>query len=81
MSVKEPAPTAPAKDTAGKEVPATAGNFLRNIVESDLAQGKYASRRWSGKPGDAAQHTAGPLDPARIAASLGVDFSGAGGRR
>ena len=34
MSVKETAPTAPAKDTAGKEVPAIAGNFLRNIVEA-----------------------------------------------
>ena len=66
MSVKEPAQNAPGKDTSGKEVPATAGNFLRNIVESDLAQGKYASRHWSGRPGDAAQHAAGPLDPARI---------------
>jgi len=66
MSVKEPAQNAPGKDTSGKEVPATAGNFLRNIVESDLAQGKYASRHWSGKPGDAAQHQVGPLDPAGI---------------
>ena len=66
MSVKEPAPTAPAKDTAGKEAPAPAGNFLRNIVEADRAQGKYVTRRWSGKPGDAGQHATGPLDPAPI---------------
>jgi glutaminyl-tRNA synthetase len=43
-----------------------ASNFLRNIVERDLAQGTYASRQWAGTPGDAAHHAAGEQDPAKI---------------
>ncbi|MFZ9424618.1 MAG: glutamate--tRNA ligase family protein, partial [Limnohabitans sp.] len=43
-----------------------ASNFLRQIIESDLAQGTYASRRWAGSPGDAAHHAQGEPDPARI---------------
>ncbi|WP_054256706.1 glutamine--tRNA ligase/YqeY domain fusion protein [Paenacidovorax caeni] len=41
-------------------------NFLRQIIESDLAAGTYASRRWGGGPGDAAHHAAGEPDPAKI---------------
>ncbi|CQR41521.1 MAG TPA: glutamine--tRNA ligase/YqeY domain fusion protein [Thiomonas arsenitoxydans] len=41
-------------------------NFLRQIIERDLAQGTYANRRFAGHPADAAGHAAGPLDPARI---------------
>src|SRR5580765_6773143 len=41
-------------------------NFLRQIVERDLADGTYASRRFAGTPGDAAHHAAGAPDPARI---------------
>ncbi|MBI5335852.1 MAG: glutamine--tRNA ligase/YqeY domain fusion protein [Burkholderiales bacterium] len=41
-------------------------NFLRGIIERDLEQGSYASRRWAGSPGDAAHHAAGEPDPARI---------------
>jgi glutaminyl-tRNA synthetase len=41
-------------------------NFLRQIIENDLAQGTYASRRWAGSPGDAAHHAAGEPDPAKI---------------
>ncbi|PXW97956.1 glutaminyl-tRNA synthetase [Sphaerotilus hippei] len=41
-------------------------NFLRAIIERDLDQGTYASRRWAGTPGDAAHHEAGEPDPARI---------------
>lgn len=44
----------------------TPSNFLRQIIERDLAQGTYASRHFAGTPGDAAHHAAGPLDPARI---------------
>ncbi len=43
-----------------------ASNFLRQIIERDLAQGTYASRRWAGSPGDGAHHAAGEPDPARI---------------
>ena len=43
-----------------------ASNFLRNIIDRDLAQGTNASRRWAGSPGDAAHHAAGEPDPAKI---------------
>ena len=46
--------------------PAPASNFIRNIVEHDLANGTYASRRWSGNPGAAADQAGGPADPARV---------------
>jgi glutaminyl-tRNA synthetase len=42
------------------------GNFLRHIIERDLAEGTYAGRRYDGTPGDAAQLAKAPLDPARI---------------
>jgi glutaminyl-tRNA synthetase len=41
-------------------------NFIRTIVESDLAGGKYAARRWSGRPGLAETQRAGAPDPAKI---------------
>ncbi len=45
---------------------APAANFIRNIVEADLAAGKHAQRRWAGQPGLAHDHAAGALDPAKI---------------
>ena len=50
--------------TAGTD--AKPSNFLRQIIERDLAQGTYAARRFGGSPGDAAHHAAGEPDPARI---------------
>ena len=50
-------------DTTGE---AKVSNFLRQIIEHDLANGTYASRRWGGGPGDAAHHEAGQPDPAKI---------------
>ena len=41
-------------------------NFLRQIIEHDLANGTYASRRWAGSPGDAAHQAAGQPDTAAI---------------
>ena len=41
-------------------------NFLRAIIERDLEQGSYASRRWAGTPGDGAHHGQGEPDPAKI---------------
>ena len=49
-----------------KGTPAPASNFLRHVIERDLAEGTYAGRRFGGTPGDAAHHAAGPPDPARI---------------
>jgi glutaminyl-tRNA synthetase len=43
-----------------------ASNFLRQIIQRDLAEGTYAGRRFAGSPGDAAHHAAGDPDPARI---------------
>jgi len=45
---------------------AASSNFIRQIVEADLASGKYRGRRWAGAPGPAGQHAQAALDPARI---------------
>ncbi|MDO9359890.1 MAG: glutamine--tRNA ligase/YqeY domain fusion protein [Polaromonas sp.] len=50
---------------ADKESPKTS-NFLRQIIEKDLAEGTYATRQWGGSPGDAAHHAAGQPDPAKV---------------
>ena len=63
MSTKTPTPTpttTPVADTP------KVSNFLRQIIESDLEKGTYASRRWAGSPGDAAHHAQGEPDPAKI---------------
>ncbi|MEY4711407.1 MAG: hypothetical protein RIS88_857 [Pseudomonadota bacterium] len=57
--------TAPT-DTASTPEGAKTSNFLRQIIDRDLAQGTYAQRRWAGQPADAATHQAGAPDPARI---------------
>jgi len=54
-----------AKSPAGTDAPKSS-NFLRHIIERDLAEGTYAGRRFAGKPGDAATQAAGAPDPARI---------------
>ena len=41
-------------------------NFIRNIVDEDLAKGTYATRTWGGRPGPAAIHAGAPTDPAKI---------------
>src|SRR3990170_8667387 len=45
---------------------ASASNFIRQVIESDLAAGKYAARRWAGKPGSAHLQDKAPLDPQKI---------------
>ena len=52
--------------TAHDKNGAPASNFIRNIVERDLAQGTYSSRKWAGSPGDAAHQAGGTSDPAKI---------------
>ncbi|MFW2456126.1 glutamine--tRNA ligase/YqeY domain fusion protein [Methyloversatilis discipulorum] len=49
-----------------RNAPAPASNFLRAVIEKDLANGTYASRRWARSPGDAAHHASGEPDPAKI---------------
>ncbi|HUG57168.1 MAG TPA: glutamine--tRNA ligase/YqeY domain fusion protein [Candidimonas sp.] len=46
--------------------PAPVSNFLRTIIDNDLAQGSYAEKRWAGKPGPASVQQQGSADPARI---------------
>jgi glutaminyl-tRNA synthetase len=52
MSEKEPIPLG--------------SNFIRAIVERDLAENKYATKLWAGAPGDAAHHAKGQIDTAKI---------------
>jgi len=54
-------PASPAAQESAKP-----SNFLRQIIDKDLADGTYASRHWGGTPGDAAHHAAGPLDTAKV---------------
>jgi len=65
--------TAPPKQPAHPNGTATAANgehkvsnFLRQIIEKDLAQGTYSGRRWAGSPGGAAHQGKGQPDPAKI---------------
>ncbi|CAM5294940.1 glutamine--tRNA ligase/YqeY domain fusion protein [Eoetvoesiella caeni] len=41
-------------------------NFLRTIIDQDLANGTYAQKRWAGKPGPASVQAHGAVDAARI---------------
>ncbi len=41
-------------------------NFIRNIVDADLAGGAYDARKWGRKPGAASIHADAAADPAKI---------------
>ncbi|MBL0143493.1 MAG: glutamine--tRNA ligase/YqeY domain fusion protein [Betaproteobacteria bacterium] len=41
-------------------------NFIKQRIEADLASGKYAERKWGGRPGKLEAHANAPLDPAKI---------------
>ncbi|MDT3734694.1 MAG: glutamine--tRNA ligase/YqeY domain fusion protein [Denitratisoma sp.] len=51
-----------------KNAPAAApvSNFIRQIIEADLAAGKHAGVTWAGRPGPAAVHAGAPVDTAKI---------------
>lgn len=52
---------------ASEKTPTPLGsNFIRAIVDKDLEQGVYQSRKWAGSPGDAAHQAAGQPDAAKI---------------
>ena len=68
-----PVPTTLSNKTAASATAASvdkdtpkSSNFLRQIIEKDLAEGTYRQRRWAGSPGDAAHQAAGQPDPAKI---------------
>jgi len=54
----------PRKNAALPTAPAT--NFIRNIVDADLAANKFARRMWGGKPGLSGDHAKGKHDDAKI---------------
>jgi len=41
-------------------------NFIRALIEKNLAQELYKDKKWAGTPGDATHHEAGEIDPAKI---------------
>jgi len=53
-------------DKNGAKTTAAPSNFLRHVIENDLAQGAYSGRKWGGSPGNAAHHAQGMADPARV---------------
>ena len=44
----------------------SASNFIRTVIDADIASGKYATRAWGGKPGPADTHKGAPADAAKI---------------
>ena len=54
------------KNPAATETPVLVSNFIRQIIEGDLAANKFAARGWGGKPGPAAAHANTPADPEKI---------------
>ena len=55
-----------ANDKTAAPTDSEGGHFIARVIEKDLADGRYAGRRWGGDPGDGAHHAAGIADPARI---------------
>ena len=51
---------------ATQAVAAPATNFIRNIIDAELAANKFATRMWAGKPGLAGDHAKGQSDKAKI---------------
>jgi glutaminyl-tRNA synthetase len=51
--------------TQESSVPVTT-NFLRNIIDADLAARKFDGKRWAGGPGPASVQASGAVDLARI---------------
>ncbi|MGQ0442494.1 MAG: glutamine--tRNA ligase/YqeY domain fusion protein [Methylophilaceae bacterium] len=45
---------------------APAPNFIRGIIDRDLAENKFATKKWAGSPGGAAHQAAGHIDTAKI---------------
>ena len=55
----------PPKNAAQPSAAAPATNFIRNIVDADLAANKFFTRRWAGRPGMASDHAKGQADTAK----------------
>ncbi len=55
-----------ARSASAPKGEAAVSNFIRQVIEADLATGKHAGRHWAGHPGPASAQSAGAADPARI---------------
>ena len=52
---------------AKQKAPIPAGsNFIRGIIERDLAANKFKAKQWAGSPGDAEHQQSGEIDTAKI---------------
>lgn len=51
--------------TEKEPIPA-ASNFIRAVIDKDLAENKYANKKWAGSPGDASHQATGQVDFAKI---------------
>jgi glutaminyl-tRNA synthetase len=41
-------------------------NFIRGVIERDLANKSFEGKTWAGTPGDASHHSTAPIDQAKI---------------
>jgi glutaminyl-tRNA synthetase len=57
-------PERPGSDVTDQE--ASASNFIRQAIETDLASGRYGHRGWGAGPGPASRHRDAGRDPAAI---------------
>ncbi len=64
--MSSPTPKAGAASAPAAKTESVPSNFLRHVIEADLAEGTYAERQWGGSPGDAAHHAQGIHDPAQV---------------
>lgn len=66
----------PPKNAAQPSAAAPATNFIRNIVDADLAANKCFTRMWAGKPGIAGDHAKGQIDAAKIRTCFPPELNG-----
>jgi len=52
--------------SAEKTPIAPASNFIRGIIDRDLAENKFATKNWAGSPGGAEHQATGQVDAAKI---------------
>jgi len=41
-------------------------NFIRAVIEKSIKSGRFAEKKWNGKPGDKSHHNKGSIDKAKI---------------
>ena len=49
-----------------KTITQTPSNFIRGVIERDLANKSFEGKTWAGSPGDASHHRKAPIDQAKI---------------